>query len=344
MANYGYLNARVRGMRARLLPPGFVEQALAGGGFEAFANALAQTAYAPDLETIRGPAAAGRPSLPDVDQAIAEHFRRITSELMKHAENGAKAQLGLLLRRYEVANLKAVARAFHAGRAGAEHEDTAEAVLAATLPVGELDSRTLRLMATAKDLPSAAQALAVTGHPLADAFRDAVGAYVRKGDLFALELALDQAHHASVLEGARKEGTPDAFRQYLAYGVDATNLLTAVKLRGRDLEAEPCFVPGGEWLSLQQFLQIAAAPPGAPLPQLRGPFAGAHEHADELEGWLRQALEQAARTLTIDPLDIGLVTHFLRVKEREVATLRLLARGTFYGVPAETLRREVGHA
>ncbi len=343
MANFGYLNARVRGMRARLLPPGFVEQALAGGGFEAFANALSQTAYAPDLETIRGPAA-GRPSLPAVDQAIAEHFRRITSELMKHAEDGAKAQLGLLLRRYEVANLKAVARAFHAGRAGSDQEDTAEAVLAATLPVGALDARTLRLMATAKDLPAAAQALAVTGHPLADAFRAAVGAYVRQGDLFALELALDQAHHASVLEGARKEGTRDAFRQFLAYGVDATNLLTAVKLRGRELEAEPCFVPGGEWLSLKQFLEVAAAPPGAPLPQLRGPFAGVHDHAGELEGWLRQALEYAARTLTVDPLDIGLVTHFLRVKEREVATLRLLARGTFYGVPADTLRREVGHA
>lgn len=344
MATYGYLNARVRGMRARLVPPGFVEQALAGGGFEAFANALAQTAYAPDLEATRGPAATARPSLEAVDRAIAGHFRRITSALMKHAEDGAKAQLGLLLRRYDVANLKAVARAFHAGRAGADQEGAAEAVLGATLPVGQLDAGTLRVMATAKDLPAAAQALAVAEHPLADAFREAVGAYVRQGDLFALELALDQAHHASVLEGARKEGASDAFREYLAHGVDATNLLTAVKLRGRDLEAEPCFVPGGEWLSLQQFLQIAAAPPGAPLPQLRGPFAGVHEHADELEGWLRLALEQAARALTIDPLDIGLVTHFLRVKEREVATLRLLARGTFYGVPAATLRREVGHA
>ena len=344
MANYGYLNARVRGMRARLVPPGFVEQVLAGGGFEAFANALAQTAYAPDLETVRGPVAAGRPALPAVDQAIAAHFRRVATALMAYAEDGAKTQLGLLLRRYDVANLKAVARAFHAGRAGADHEGAAEAVLAATLPVGELDARTLRTMATASDLPAAAQALAVAGHPLADAFREAVGAYVRQGELFALELALDQAHHASVLEGARRSGASDAFRQYLALGVDATNLLTALTLRGRELEAGPCFVPGGEWLSLQQFLQTAAAEPGAPLPQLRGPFASAHEHAGELEGWLRLALERSARKLTADPLDIGLVTHFLRVKERETATLRLLARGTFYGVPAETLRREVGHA
>lgn len=344
MANYGYLNARVRGMRTRLVPPGFVDQVLAGGGFEAFADALAQTAYAPDLETARGQAGTARVSLPAVDQAIAANFRRTASALLRYAEGDARKLLGLLLRRYDVANLKAVARAFHAGRAGAERDDAVEAVLSATLPVGELDPTTLRAMAGARDLPAAAQALVVAEHPLADAFRAAVAAYGKDRDLFALELGLDQTHHASVLAGARKVGAPDPFLRYLALEVDATNLLTAMKLRGRDVDAEACFVPGGRSVSRALFLEIAGGAVAAPLPELRGAFAGLREHEGELEGWLRDAIERAARLLTVDPLDIGLVTHYLRAKERETATLRLLARGTFYGVPAATLRRELGHA
>lgn len=342
MANYGYLNTRVRAMRTRLVAPGFVDQVLAGGGFEAFAAALAQTSYATDLEASR--VAGERVSLPAVDRAIGEHFRRTAQTLMRYADGSAERLLGLLLRRYDVANLKAVARAFHAGRAGAEHEGAADAVLSATLPVGELSTATLRAMAASADLPAAAQALVVSGHALSGAFREAVAAYAKDADLFALELHLDQQHHASVLHGARKAGAPQTFLDYLALEVDATNLLTAVKLRGRDLDAEACFVPGGASVSRSQFLQVAAGSVGDPLPELRGPFAGAREHAADLEAWLRGAIERAARALTADPLDIGLVTHFLRAKEREAATLRLLARGTFYGVGAETLRRELGHA
>ncbi len=343
MANYGYLNARVRGMRSRLVPPGFVDQVLAGGGFEAFVNALAQTAYAPDLETARAHAAGGA-SLEAVDRAIAAHFSRTAKALLAHAEGDAEVLLGLLLRRYDVANLKAVARAFHAGKAGDEREGAVEAVLGATLPVGELDAATVRTMAGASDLASAAQALVVAGHPLASEFRAAVAAYTKAGDLFALELALDQAHHANVLATARAKGASDAFRDYLALEIDATNLLTAIKLRGRGFDVDACFVPGGNAVSRSQFAEIAGGEPGAPLPDLRGPFAGVREHGDDLEAWLRGAVERAARKLTADPLDIGLVTHLLRAKEREAATLRLLARGTFYGVPAATLRRELGHA
>lgn len=344
MANYGYLNARVRGLRSRLVPPGFVDQVLAGGGFEAFANALAQTAYAPDLEAARALGAGERASLPAVDRAIAANFSRTATSLLAYAEGDAEALVGLLLRRYDVANLKAVARAFHAGKAGTDREGAVDAVLGATLPVGELDATTVRTMAGAADLASAAQALVVAGHPLAGEFRAAVAAYAKDADLFALELRLDQAHHASVLASARALGASDTFRAYLALEIDATNLLTAVKLRGRGLDVDACFVPGGDAVSRTQFAEIAGGEPAAPLPELRRPFTGAREHEDDLEAWLRNAVERAARTLTADPLDIGLVTHYLRAKEREAASLRLLARGTFYGVPGATLRRELGHA
>ena len=52
----------------------------------------------------------------------------------------------------------------------------------------------------------------------------------------------------------------------------------------------------------------------------------------------------ATRRLTLDPLGVGLVADYLRRQERETAQLRLLARGTYYGVPAAALRKELGDA
>ena len=53
-------------------------------------------------------------------------------------------------------------------------------------------------------------------------------------------------------------------------------------------------------------------------------------------------LKDAKRLYTSDALGIGVTIGFLKEKENEVALTRLIARGKFYGVPNETLRKEVG--
>mgnify|MGYP003737240919 CR=1 FL=1 len=58
-----------------------------------------------------------------------------------------------------------------------------------------------------------------------------------------------------------------------------------------------------------------------------------------------ESIEQRiAKRLATDPLDIGIVVDYLRRKEEEAAQLRLLARGKFYGVPRETLAKELTRA
>ncbi len=51
-----------------------------------------------------------------------------------------------------------------------------------------------------------------------------------------------------------------------------------------------------------------------------------------------------ARGLAADALNIGLAANYLRLKEAEVAKLRLLARGKYYGVAREVLAKELGDA
>lgn len=342
--NYGYLNARVRGMRSRLLGDAFVREAIEARSFDAFTTALGQTGYATDLEEARARLGGG---LPMVDAAIAANVRRTARSLLDMAEGDAEALVSVLLLRYDVANLKAIARAFHARRAEtAEGTRDPEEVLAATMPAGELTRATLERMVGAADLPNAAQILNLRGHPLARTFRRAVARYATSGDLFELEVTLDLAYFAEALATAERVGAPDAFVRYLQLEIDAVNLATAVKLRDRELDAERFFVEGGRVVSRATFLEIARTPGDAPLPTLRPPFDTFGDRGDlaTVEATVRAVRERYVRAMALQPLDIGLVTHYLLTKEREAAHLRLVARGTYYGVSPETLKRELGHA
>jgi V/A-type H+/Na+-transporting ATPase subunit C len=343
-SNYGYLNARVRGLRAKLLDPGFAQGAIEAASFDGFVTALGQTAYGPDLEEAR----ARFEGLPMVDAAIAANVSRTTRSLLDMAEGSARTLLGVLLLRFDAANLKAIARTFHARRSANADEpgDETRTLAGATLPAGELDDRMLERMLGASDLPNAAQVLMLRGHPLASAFRRAVASYAASGDLLELEVAIDLAYHEIARETVEGEKVPPAFERYLQAEVDATNLRTALKLRGRGLEPARFYVDGGRVVSRALFVEIASAPPGGSLPALRPPFDAIGDASDlgSVEVGLRSVLERYARGLAYDPLDIGLVTHYLYAKEREAAHLRLVARGTYYGVPGDTLRRELGHA
>ena len=334
-AGYGYLNARVRGLRAQLLPAGFLTDQLDASGFSGFAAALGQTSYGRDLEEVQSEHA----GLSAVDAALARGFVRTTRALLEHADGTPRELIALLLRRYDLANLKAVVRARHAERG-------ADDVIAAVLPAGDLSAKTLRGMAEAADLPAAGQVLALTGHPLAEAFRKGVAAYVGDQDLLGFEVALDRAFYAGWSADAKRLSAPDGFRAYVAAEVDATNVRTALKLRGRDVEAARFFVAGGRLVSAATFAELVAQPVGTPLPALRGSFAALADAAtpSEVDGRLRTVLDGLARRLGGDPLDIGLVADYLRRKEQETARLRLIARGTFYGVPREALVKELGDA
>ena len=59
----------------------------------------------------------------------------------------------------------------------------------------------------------------------------------------------------------------------------------------------------------------------------------------------RTVTDAQARKLALrDPLGVGVILNYLRLKETETARLRLVARGKFYGVPRERLAEELGSA
>lgn len=336
-SDFGYINARVRGLKSRLLGPEFYNQALGDSDFSAFSATLSQTDYMQDLEE----AQASLSGLTAVDSALAGNFRRLTRSILKFSDGWPHELAALLLLKYDLANIKAVIRTRHAER-------PAEDARAALLPAGQIKPAILEQMAQASDVASAVQVLAVSGHPLAAAARDAVRTYQDDRDLFGLELALDRAYTQVLIDTAARLPLPREFREWIRLQADATNLRTALKLRGRPKPDADLFVDSGKGsgFSRDAFNALIADEGGQGLSHAAdGPFAAVAdtETLSDADAVIRGVLDERVRRLAIgDPLGPFVLLDYLRRKEREVARLRLLARGKFYSVPREQLERELG--
>ncbi len=335
-SDFGYINARVRGLKAKLLGDEFYAAAMGDANFSAFLTSFSQTAYGKEVDEAQ---ARYGSDLRTVDEALARNFYTEMRSLLNVADGLPEKLLQVLLLRYDLGNLKTIARAKGAGR-------EAEEIIAALLPAGDLKPAVLEAIAQAPDLGTAAGLVATTGNPLASAFNRAVTKFSSDGDLYELELALDQAYYRIISESSKRDRFPADFTRYIQREIDATNVRTALKLRGSSEtpNAEDLFIKGGKEVQRSTFDALLAGDTQA-LANTSFAEVGEAESLSRAEGVLRTSLDRSARKLAFqNPLGVGVVLYFLRLKETETAKLRLLARGKFYGVPRQQLEKELGDA
>lgn len=336
-SDYGYINARIRGMKSKLLGPEFYNEALASSDFRAFLSTLGQSTYGRDLEESQS----RYEGLKALDAALARNFYQTTRSISNFSDGQAGELIAILLLRYDLANIKAIARAKHAGR-------SVEDIQASLFPAGELKPAVLDTVAAASDMAGVAQALLTTSTPLRSAFARAVTVYQTDRDLYRLELALDRAFYKVMLEALEKANADSDFMRYIKREIDATNLRTALKLRSAGSSAlDELFIPGGKEIGRTLFETIVSDRSSTGVQGLGNTGFAAVGEASSLsqaENSIRSILAAHAKRLAADPLDIGVVTNFLRMKEMETAKLRLLGRGKFYNVPRQRLEQELGNA
>ncbi len=332
--DFAYINARIRGLKSKLLDSNFFNEALNANDFKAFSNVLAQGFYQQDLEE----AQTRFSGLKAIDEAVGRNFYRITRSILNFSDGKAGKLIALLLMRYDLNNIKTIARAKHAGRSQEEIE-------AQLLPAGELKPAVLSLVAAATDMAGVAQALASTPTPLRSAFAKAQAKYASDGDLQGLELTLDREYYRILLKSLKTLNPPQKFKRYIQSEVDATNLRSALSLQGQTT-TDDIFIKGGSEINRQAFEAIAGETSANALQVLSGTsFAAAIETANlsEAETVIQNVLKARAENLASDSLNIGLTASYLHAKETESAKIRLLARGKYYNVSQATLAKEIGH-
>lgn len=321
--DYGYINARIKVMRTKLLDGRMLDAALEAQSYQEFLRVLSESELSGDL----GDATAQGAGLTELDAALSRNFFATANKVLRLADGGARDEIGVLLQKWDLTNLKTLARGITTGR-------PVEGILSSLIPGGTIKTSALQAAANSGDLASAAQAITLSGHALARAFRDGVAAYNATGRLLDLEVTLDQGYYRGALRVARGS----TLRRYLSREIDVGNALTARALRGENVDAN-LFVPGGRDLDAAGFARLAGGDAGA-----AGDLARVAEAAtlEDAEIAARRMLDHAARDVSMgDPLGVGVAVDFLRRKEIEIAKLRLIGRGKFYGLSAEQLRREV---
>lgn len=342
-----YANARVGGMRSRLL------------GRVGLLELLAQPDLAARLELLRKS---------DYGEAVAAHVAGARDPL-RGAERGLRARLvddvvrldrflsgervrplfRAVLAFEDGWNLKTILRGIAAG----EPPERLFPLLAPTPGLGE---PALQELVRQRDVKGVIDLLATWGSSYAGPLGEALPAYIRRREPLVFEVALDRFLFARAIEAARRDGEDGRIiLGLLETWVDLVNASTLLKLAGAGggVEPEEFFVPGGRLLTGHRFRQYCALGEPALREALardgrRGgapglvALAGAHSPfaADER---LHRALAAAARRAArLHPLSAAVLLAFILDREAEIRRIRLVLRAAEFGLPADELLDLVG--
>lgn len=327
-------------MRSRLLDAGRMEEFLGLPTLDAFIQALGSTPYGQHLQEALTRTTDG---LRAIDEALARNFYLTTTRILSFADGKARELIELVLMQWDLANIRMILRAKHAGRRDEE-------ILPNLIPAGRLNEPALKEIAAQPDVPGVVGALGGLDHPLAVPLAEGLGVYRESGNLLDLELRQDRFYAAYALRVASGRGHDEqVVRSLLQYQIDATNLKTAVKLQRvesltRD-ETLRFFIPGGR-LTGSAFLDVAnlaTAEQGMHAVRVLGfPVKVSIKDPATFEREIEVAMLRAQIGLYLqDPLGIGIVIAFLAMKNSEVANLRLIARGKAFGIPRDRVRKEM---
>lgn len=336
--DWGYINARVRVLKGRLLGPRDYEAALAAGSLDEFVSFLEGTAYAgPIVEALTT-----RKGIAGIEEGLRRDFQRTIDHVVRLAGGRPRELLELALGRWELFNVKTILRGLHA-------RAELDVVVGNTIPFGRLDEVALQELARQPDVKAGIDLLAQWRIPYAPALLRAFPGYREHGDFNLLETALDHSFFAEALRGLDRTNPDDAVvADALRCEIDRILLgyaLRAMHHGATDVDAGAVFIPGGRALTLKVFERLCAARtvqefiaavPAAAFAacleaEVRG-YLGARR-LSALDGALHACFVRAMmRLIARDPLSSALAVGYLWLKTNEVASLRVIARGIYAGL------------
>jgi V/A-type H+-transporting ATPase subunit C len=345
--DYGYCNARARGMRSRLLNAAYLDQLMAAADLSKVIGLLMDSEYSPELEEqlIHGHSTAA------VDEALKVNMVRTFRKVMGFVNGEAEFLLATLLGRWDLFNIKTIIRGKHMKLSAEEIEESLFAV-------GLFSAVDLSALCREQDARAVADTLVTWAVPYSEPLRAAMPEYMRTNDLSLLELALDK-YYFEWAAGRLSGKGPNArlTRKLLGVQTDAINLLTVFRLQKADVEGidiERFFLPGGLNVSKDLFLALA-------------PLSDVDEVVDRLkrtpygmqldpvvinyieEGSIsvfERALEDFVMRKALaagrgDPLGVGIVIGYLWAKQNEITNLRIIVKGKAVGMPPDRMRKEL---
>lgn len=345
--DYGYANARIRGMRARLLDSSYLDGLIAAANVNSLIQDLSETEYAPEIEDaiIKSRDAAA------IDEALKNNMVRTFQKVNGFINEEAAYILTTLLGRWDVFNIKTILRGKHM-------QLPAEEIAEGLLPAGFLTQVDLDALSMTNDLRAVIDTAVTWGLPFASAMRSGYMDFMRSGELADLELAMDRYYTdwADKRLGRRSTNTQLA-RTLLQMQVDISNLVTVFRLQKADvenIEVGRFFLQGGQAIKADLYEELARmSDVDEVLSRLKGtPYGKALDDAavkfleENSIAVFERALEDHLMRKALamgrgDPLGVGIAVAYLWAKQNEVTNLRIIVKGKAVGMPEARVRGEL---
>jgi V/A-type H+/Na+-transporting ATPase subunit C len=332
---YGFINAKVRGMRSDLLPETAYRSLSAVKEVRDIFTFLSQTRY-------RGMVDGIEIKTPDaLEKALFLEEIRQMRAVQKAGKGGTRGIITGLLERYDCERLKTILRAWHSGAKDAGFSITTDVIVYPYPVESLLSSRSFEEFAERLE-----------GTPFQRVLKDRAALYEEKKTLFPIEVALDQDVYGRLWKASESLSRTDRdiLRRLVGIEIDLKNLDWILRFRNYYslpmAEIGDLLLPNGWRLGTRGIKKILAGGnvSEALLDIGRGsavPFSRGEEEAlslSALERFLYQMLlVEARRAFMAFPLSIGSILGYATLLRIESRNLRTLAHAKAYGMTAQQI-------
>jgi V/A-type H+/Na+-transporting ATPase subunit C len=346
--DYGYINARMRGMKSRLLSHRALDDLIMKPDLESLIADLENTPYREDIIEAKGRSS----GILCIETALRQNFIKTFRKIQDLArqEEEAKQYIVIFLHRWDVQNIKTVLR-------GKNIHATAEEILDCLVPAGELDEVTLKELLKQPDVRAVIDLLATWeicyAHPLTESFPE----FVKTKDLAVLECALDRYYYADALAAVSiPTYNNNLIRDLLALEVDVVNLRTVLRMvrdRVDPVDAQRYLIGGGKEFDEKKLRHLLSLPAiddvvkalvatrycflsTVPESAIRTQKISVIEK--ELERFL---IKKGVGAFLLDPLSVASVIGYFWAKYNEITNIRIISRCKTADFPVEHLKEEL---
>jgi V/A-type H+-transporting ATPase subunit C len=336
---YAFSNARVKAMKAALLPKETVGQLVAADRVGDVVALLERTDYKDDL---------AEPALKHsgadlVEFALGRHMARKARKVLSFTPKESVRAVLSVLEKWDAYNLKTILLAKHLGH-------SAEDVAPLLVPAGEMDSQDLARLQAQEKIEDVASFLSGTAY--GNALAPLLAEYRKTGSIQPLLNAVDKAFYSN-LSRSVSPSLPDGGRilSVVKSSIDnrnAVNILRGKREAATEQAISSFIIDGGTLSrnSLAPFVRASTADEATKLVIERfrlGPALEAHGAGRaslvaieiELE---RRVLRFGFKALRASVLSPGALVGYLLLKENEVNNIRKIVRGKEFNLPPAKIK------
>ncbi len=345
--DYGYVNARVKGMNSDLVNRKFYDTLILKPDIGSLIIELEKSPYKSEIEE----GCVLHPGILGIEYALRKNLIKNYQKILGFVQGDiGEKYIKVFLNRWDIQNIKTILR-------GKNIHASPDEILECLVPAGELDEATLTELMKQQDIRSVIDLLATWQISYSSPLTQHLDTYIEKNDLAVLEYALDKyyyEHSLSIVSGKKYDNR--IIHDLLATEIDIVNIKTVLRVIRDSTDIEETkymLLSGGKILGQEVLLDLITT--GSIRDAVRKLESTPYSFlsripeqaflADKISVFEKELdkyiIRKGSRTLRGDPLSVSIVIGYLWAKFNEITNIRIIARCKNACVSDEELQEEL---